>query len=87
MSRSFAAIALLSMILAGCGQAPRTAAPLAGGGASAKAIGCVPGQCGGGSNKPIPKPPAPCAPHRPVGNEAIGCLPGECDKPLPKPCR
>lgn len=72
------AILLVSFfLLAGCGQAPRLAAPAPAGALGARAIGCLPGDC----------PPRPtCKPPRPLGAEAI-CPPGECGTPRPTPCR
>ena len=79
MSRSIAALALLTLLMTGCGQAPRAAAPLLGSKLGAQAL-CPPGECG------TPKPVPTCNPRRPLGPEAI-CPPGECGTPKPTPCR
>jgi hypothetical protein len=88
MSRTAAAFTLAALLLAGCGQAPRTSVKLpTSGPVGAKAIGCLPGQCGGGGSSPLnPKPIPTCKPPRPLGPEAI-CPPGECGTPKPTPCR
>lgn len=51
MTRTFLALATLAL-LSGCGMTPAGTTPT--GTPAARAIGCIPGECGG--SKPVPKP-------------------------------
>lgn len=59
------------LVLAGCGRSPLLAQAKAPGQVQGQAIGCIPGQCGGGSGH-WPKPtPKPCGPRAQGATDAI----------------